>query len=95
MNDIKFTSLTELYNRLLPALKCRKSEIKRLNISYLKEEDIWNYLKEKKWNASSNLTLADMVSDILNVDEYLLDEYVKDKMKKIKREIIIDDNNLL
>lgn len=95
MDDIKFTSLTDLYNRLLPALKCRKNEIKRLNISYVKEEDIWNYLKEKKWNISSNLTLADMVNDILNVDEFLLDNYIKDKMKQIKREIIIDDNNLL
>lgn len=95
MEDIRFTSLTELYNRVLPALKCRKNEIKRLNIPYVKEEDIWNYLKEKKWNRAANLTLADMVSDILNVDEYLIDEYIKNNMIKIKREIIIDEDNLL
>lgn len=95
MDEIKFKSLQELYERLKPALNCRKNEIMRMNIPYIKTEDIWNYLKETKWNTSSNLTLADMVSDILNVDEYLIDEYIKKNLKTFKRNIILDDDNLL
>ena len=95
MEDIKFSSLSELYQRVRPALKCRASEIKKHNIPYIKEEDIWNYLREHTWNTSKELTLNQMVDDILNVDHYLVDEYLKDKMVRIKREINIDDDNLL
>jgi hypothetical protein len=48
MDDIKFTSLQELYNRLEPALSAKVSEIKRQKISYIKKADIWNYLKTYK-----------------------------------------------
>ena len=65
MEEIKFTSLNELYERVLPALSSRKEEIKRMKVTYVKEEDIWNYLKETKWKNSGNLTLIDMVNDIL------------------------------
>ena len=95
MEDIKFTSLQELYNRVKPALTTRKNEIKRLGISYVKEEDIWNYLKENKWNTVNNLTLTDMVNDILNVDEYIIDEYIKKIMNRETRKIKLDDENLL
>lgn len=95
MNDIKFTSLQELYNRLKPALTTRTREIKRENMPYIKEEDIWNYLKTYKWNVSANLTLIDMVNDILNVDSYTIDQYIRNSINKIKREIITDEDNLL
>ncbi len=95
MDEIKFTSLQDLYNRLKPALATRVREIKRENIPYVKEEDIWNYLKTYKWNRETNLTLIDMVNDILNISSYTIDEYIKIKMGQVKREIIIDEDNLL
>ena len=95
MEDIKFTSLQQLYDRLKPALSTRVSEIKRLKVPYVKEEDIWNYLKTYKWNNSANLTLIDMVNDILEVDPYIIDEYIKNSFKRVKRDLIVDDNNLL
>ncbi len=95
MDDIKFTSLQELYNRLKPALATRVKEIKRLEVFYVKEEDIWNYLKTYKWNKENNLTLIDMVNDILEVDPYVIEEYVKKSFKNIKRDLIVDENNLL
>lgn len=95
MDEIKFTSLQDLYNRLKPALTTRVREIKRENIFYVKEEDIWNYLKTYKWNKETNLTLIDMVNDILNISSYTIEEYIKIKMGQVKREIIIDEDNLL
>ena len=48
--DVSISSLTELYERLKPALISKKEEMKRLGYPYIKEEDIWNYLKDKGYN---------------------------------------------
>lgn len=84
---MEFTSLKELYDRLRPALKTKCNELKRINYFYIKEEDIWNYLKEFKWKKTSNLNLFEMASDILNLNELKLDSYVKEEYRKIKRQI--------
>jgi len=94
MEDIKFTSLNELYNRLLPALKARKVELVAGGLHYVMSEDIWNYLKETKWKNAPNLTLHDMASDILSCEHYDIDFYIKTKMKKIKRDLTPDDSIL-
>ena len=65
--DVEFNSLEELYRRIKPALHTKKEEMKRNGYPYIKEEDIWNYLKEVKWVHSKNLSLYQMVSDVLNV----------------------------
>ena len=61
--DIEFNSLEELYERLTPALKAKVSELKRYDLDYIKEEDIWNYLKDTKWVKANNLLLYQMVDD--------------------------------
>lgn len=86
MMDEKFTSLEELYKRLLPALKSKEKELHQNHMIYIKKEDIWKYLKEKKWNRGINLTLFDMVDDILNTDNLLIDEYVRKERFKDKNE---------
>lgn len=83
--DIEFKSLEELYQRIKPALLAKKSEMHRIGFDYIKEEDIWNYLKEIKWKNSKNLSLADMVSDILNTDDIHIDSYLKGKLDKTDR----------
>lgn len=80
METIKFTSLEELYKRLRPALKTKKDEMNQLGYMYIKEIDIWNYLKEVKWTNSKNLSLYQMVSDVLNADNILIDKYLKEKL---------------
>ena len=55
--DITFNSLEELYERIKPALMTKKEEMKRKGYEYIKEEDIWNYLKEVKWKNSKDLML--------------------------------------
>ena len=83
--DIEFSSLEELYERLKPALRSKMSELRECGYGYLKIEDIWNYLKEKKWKSSRDLGLNDMVSDILNADNDLIDDYFKEKLNEKNR----------
>lgn len=88
--DIGFNSLEELYNRLRPALLTKLSDLKANGYGYLKIEDIWNYLKENKWKSSHDLMLSDMVSDILNSDNALIDDYFKEKINEKNRKIYLD-----
>lgn len=83
--DIEFNSIKELYERLLPALKTKVTELKRNDLDYIKVEDIWNYLKETKWKSANNLLLYQMVDDILKLDNSEIDEYVK---AEIRRKVI-------
>ena len=89
--DIEFNSVNELYKRIEPALRTKKGEMERIGFSYIKEEDIWNYLKEIKWKQSINLSLAEMVDDILNTDELIIDSYLKEKLKKTNRKTYLED----
>ena len=88
--DIEFSSLEELYKRIKPALKTKKEEMRRNGIPYIKEEDIWNYLKEIKWKKSKGLSLSEMVSDILNADDLVIDDYLKTKLNQKDRTIYFD-----
>lgn len=81
-NEIKFRSLEELYNRILPALKSKKKELKLKGYKYIKESDIWNFLKDYKWMKSNSLDLSDIVNDIFNINENELIEYIKEEMFK-------------
>lgn len=89
--DITFDSLEELYKRIKPALKTKKTEMNRLGLMYIKEEDIWNYLKEVKWINSTNLNLYQMVNDVLNADNMLIDKYLKDKLNMRNRIVYFDE----
>ena len=80
--DIEFSNIKELYDRLKPALNSKVNELKRFGIDYIKVNDIWNYLRDTKWKISKNLLLCDMVSDILSLDNMIIDNYVKEEMKK-------------
>ncbi len=80
--DIEFNSLKELYDRLLPALNTKVTELKRYDLDYIKVEDIWNYLRLSKWSKANNLLLYQMVDDILNLDNEEIDEFVKEQIRK-------------
>ncbi len=80
--DIEFNNLKELYDRLLPALNTKVTELKRYDLDYIKVEDIWNYLRLNKWTKANNLLLYQMVDDILNLDNEEIDEYVKEQIRK-------------
>ena len=83
MESIRFNSLEELYKKLLPALETKVNELRLNGVSYIKIDDIWNYLKNTKWCKSKNLTLSKCVDDILNTDDNEYKKYVKIKMSSI------------
>jgi len=80
--DIEFNNVKDLYERLKPALNAKINELKRKDLDYIKKEDIWNYLKITKWENANDLLLYEMVDDILKLDDSVIDEYVKDKIRK-------------
>ena len=69
---IEFKNLQELKERITPALNTKVKEIN----SYVTEEDIWNYLKIK-WKKEINLTLYDIINDIINLKKEKIEEYVR------------------
>ena len=70
-----FKNLEELYQKVLPALTTKVNELKRSNIKYINEIDIWRF-KKNYWQNSKELTLGDMVNDILSTPNHLLEEYI-------------------
>ena len=70
----EFNTIEELYNRVYPALHSKYKEFCIQKLPFLKEKVIWKCLCETKWKNEVNLSLFDLVNDILNVkQEYVLD----------------------
>lgn len=86
----EFRTLEDLYQRIKPALTTKKEEMKRNGYVYIKEEDIWNYLKEIKWKNSKNLSLYQMTCDILDTEDLVIDEYLRKKLNLKNRKIYFD-----
>lgn len=76
---MEFHSIEELYIRVRPALRAKKSELERLGFSNIKEKDIWSYLSQNTFPKRKDLTLADIVSEILHIDGHILEQYRKEK----------------
>ena len=77
----EYKSQEELYQGLIPAIHVKLKGLQKSKNVEITEDDIWNYLKETKWKNSINLTLSDMVQDILHTDNIEFIQY-KEKMKK-------------
>ena len=88
-NPIEFKSAKELYDRVLPALYSKVKELRNLGFKYITEKDVWNYLVNSTWKTKRNLQLHDLISDILYADNYKVNDYVMEKMKRLKTR---DDN---
>lgn len=81
---IEFSSIDELYKRIKPALYSKSKEVRNAGYDYVNSRDIWSYLVSNVWNKKNDLSLSEIVSDILYLDNYTIYEYVLEKMKKIK-----------
>lgn len=64
---MEFNSLQELKERVMPALRKKESDFHLQGINY-NTEDIWFYLTKNKWMKSTNLSLNEIVNDILKLD---------------------------
>lgn len=74
----------DLYNKLLPALRCKKHELELNNIDIVSTMNIWKYNKEYNWKVKG-LTIAKMVDDILNTPDKMYYDYVVKKIKESER----------
>ena len=72
MEEVKFDNLNELYERVIPSLELKVKLLREQNINVTKE-DIWNYLSNI-WKNTKNLTLYDIVNDIMILDGNKLKE---------------------
>lgn len=79
MVEEKFDSIAALYKRVLPALRSKKKELAIQKLPFITEMDIWDCLRRNKWSKEANLTLFDIVNDILTINESSLIEYVSTK----------------
>ena len=77
----EYKSQKELYQGLGPALNLKVKYLRKAKYKEITKEDIWDYLKETKWKNSINLTLSDMVQDILHTDN---SEFISYKQKNKK-----------
>ena len=84
----EYKSQKELYLALVPGLNVKMRIIRNSEYNYIKKEDIWNYLRTNKWCKDINLCISEMVNDIINVEERLIDKYLKDKLNKEEKEIL-------
>ena len=64
---MEFSSSEELKQRVMPALRIKEQELKKQNKD-ITIEDIWFYLRQNKWIKSKNLTLNEVVNDILKLE---------------------------
>lgn len=81
MVNQEFTTIQELYEKVMPALKSKKNELRINKIYFIKEKEIFLCLQETKWQNESNLTLYDIVNDILTIKIDDLLTYMKDKQE--------------
>lgn len=88
--EMQFEDVQALFRRLSPALKSKVYELHKMGYNYLEIEDVWNYLKEKKWQGSCGLSLNEMVSDIFCADNELIDDFFKEKINKKNRKLYFE-----
>jgi len=80
--EFTFDSVLELKAYIKPALDTKVSELKRHDISYVSGDDIFEYLRTFVWPTKSNLSLYDIVDDILNTNNEVLVNYVLKRKEK-------------
>lgn len=84
--EFKFTSLEDLFKKVKPALNTKVADLRRHNIRYINEEDIWHYLRKNYWVKAEKLSLGEIVNDILSTPNAELESYMaKSRGKKPKK----------
>jgi len=74
---MEYTNQKELYIALLPAFSVKRRLNSITKYPNIKNSDIWRYLAESKWKYSINLTISDMVNDIIMVDVNDINQFIQ------------------
>ena len=64
---MEYTSQKELYLALIPVFNVKKRLISITEYK-VNNHQIWTYLIKSKWKKSINLSISEVVNDIINVD---------------------------
>ena len=65
---MEYANQLELYLALLPVFNVKKRLLSITNNKDITNEDIWKYLIITKWKNSHNLTISEIVNDIIMLD---------------------------
>ena len=65
---MEFTSQRELYQKLQPVFNVKKRLIQNSEYKDITNQEIWNHLIKTKWKQAYNLTISDIVNDIITLD---------------------------
>ena len=63
-----FTTKEELYQMLLPVFNAKKRILLYDKYTSINNDDIWKYLIKNKWITAHNLSLSEIVNDIIIVN---------------------------
>ena len=74
---MEFTSLQQLYQKLIPAFNVKRRLVLNSKYKDITNEHIWKYLAETKWRQANNLSLPDMINDIITADLEGIHEYME------------------
>lgn len=80
---MEYKNQEELYKALRGAFHVKMRLLKEKGSSDIQMIDLWNYLKITKWCKDQNLTLSEMVNDIITVDATKIISF-KEKINKTK-----------
>lgn len=77
----EYKNQKELYDAIKPAMNVKLRLLKDSQYDNITCEDIWNYLRDSKWRSSVDLTLAEIVNDIIHADNKDIDIYLRKNKK--------------
>ena len=75
--EIDFNNIEDLYIRFLFSLRLNKRLLMKQGHS-IGISNIWDYLTKEKWAKANNLTLYDIVNDIMTLDAIEVINYYKE-----------------
>ena len=81
---MEYKTEEELFKSLRGAFQVKIRMI-HSDYDYIKMVDIWNYLKINKWCKDKNLSISEMVNDIIKVDITKVDIFLKNYLNKVER----------
>lgn len=83
---MEYSSQEELFYSLRGAFNVKLRLIGD-KYNYLRAVDIWNYLKITKWSKGKNLSISEMVNDIITAPESQIDLFFKKNIINEERKI--------
>lgn len=75
--EMDFNNIEDLYIRVLPSLRLKQRLLMQEGHS-IGISNIWDYLTKEKWVKGKDLTLYDIVNDIMTLDVNEVIKYFKE-----------------